>query len=92
MAEPSCVYMVMDNSQGNDCTPYIECAYVSKEDAALDAIERYIAENEDYYNGEEISTIEAVKAFKNFTNCYGYQWHDISIDCFPLQATQGEQW
>lgn len=92
MANPSCVYVVMDNSQGDNCTPYIECAYVSKADAALDAIERYIAESEDCYDGEEITAIEAVKAFKNFTNCYGYQWHDISIDCFPLQTIQGEQW
>lgn len=87
MANPSCVYVVMDNSEGDDvCTPYIECAYVSKADAALDAIEKYIAEAEDCYGDEEITTIEAVKAFKNFVNCYGYQWHDISIDCFPLQA------
>ena len=51
MANPSCVYVVMDYSEGDDvCTPYIECAYVNKTDAALDAIEKYIAETEDCYD------------------------------------------
>lgn len=87
MANPSCVYVVMDNSEGDDvCTPYIECAYVSRADAALDVIEKYIAESEGCYDCKEIDTMEVIKVFKNFIYCPGYQWHDISIDCFPLQA------